>query len=502
MRRTLAWVVMSTWGAMLACSPGSDTIPRDVLEPSPEQPPATTGTPPPAAPPETPTEPPPEPPGSAPEATLSVSNVGAGSGTITSAPPGIDCGETCSATYAVGTPVTLVASAAAGSRFAGWSGGGCGEAATCVVTVGESSAVTARWAIAQASGTWRAVAPMAEPRSYHTATVLPSGKVLVAGGSRDGVATASAELYDPVTERWEATSPMTTPRRYHRATLLASGEVLVTDSDGAAELYDPSTGAWTVTGSMTVARAIGHTATLLPSGKVLVTGGWAPASNVPPNSPAASALAELYDPETGTWSPTGAMLVGREHHSATLLTSGLVLVLGGRTYDMDVSFDAEQAELYDPESGTWMPAGSITSDPPAWHTATLLQTGVVAVVGGVWPTTGGSWIRDAIDLYTPGSGWSTATMLAGRVNHTATLLPSGNLLIVGGRVVGASGFTGAAVDSVEIYGPPASGFAAPMTTARAAHTASVLPSGDVLVVGGFDGGAGSADLASAEVYRE
>jgi hypothetical protein len=337
---------------------------------------------------------------------------------------------------------------------------------------------------------------MPSPRADHTATVLPSGEVLVAGGWDGASETASAVLFDPATERWTATSPMSRPRRRHRATLLQTGDVLVTGGDGSAELYHPSTGTWTPTGSMTRTDTAGHTATLLSSGMVLVTGGGRDPSNMPAFSP----VAELYDPRTGAWSRTGDMRIGRGDHSAVLLASGEVLVVGGRTRENDTSVDGEQSELYDPVTGTWA-AGGASSGSAIDQTATLLPTGVVAVVGGSHIHFGGADIRDVIDLYTPGSGWASTGMLVGRALHTATLLPSGDLLIAGGnRARDDVPMFGPSTDSVELYGAQGSAAAAPLSTPRTQHAAVLLRSGDVLVVGGVD--ATRAVLASAEIYRQ
>jgi hypothetical protein len=167
---------------------------------------------------------------------------------------------------------------------------------------------------------------MATGRELHTATLLPSGKVLVAGGSTNGDGLASAELYDPVTGTWSATGSMTSARSFHTATLLPSGKVLVVGGCcgvlASAALYDPASGTWSATGSMAQGR-IQHTATLLPSGKVLVAGGCC----------AEHASAELFDP-TGTPAPTcGLTRSGTDAHGHAFLAitvqdpnSGLLLV--------------------------------------------------------------------------------------------------------------------------------------------------------------------------------
>jgi N-acetylneuraminic acid mutarotase len=121
---------------------------------------------------------------------------------------------------------------------------------------------------------------MTTARRDHTATLLPNGKVLVAGGLSGNQFLSSAELYDSATGTWSPTGSMRSPRRFHTATLLPNGKVLVaggTDSNGistnSAELYDPATQTWTPTGPPATGR-FRHTATLLSNGKVLITGGF------------------------------------------------------------------------------------------------------------------------------------------------------------------------------------------------------------------------------------
>ena len=141
------------------------------------------------------------------------------------------------------------------------------------------------------------------------------------------------------------TGSLNTARYFHTATLLPSGEVLVAggnDINGiplaSAELYNPAKGTWSVTGSMAAGRGEGSTATLLPNGEVLVAGG------TDSNGFCLDA-AELYNPSTGRWTSTGSMNQPRCHHTATLLSTGNVLVAGGFTsYESDTT----SAELYNP----------------------------------------------------------------------------------------------------------------------------------------------------------
>jgi Bacterial Ig-like domain (group 2)/Galactose oxidase, central domain/HYR domain len=355
---------------------------------------------------------------------------------------------------------------------------------------------TAQPALADVAGTWSPTGSMTAARSHFTAKLLPSGKVLVAGGIDCGscsfVPVASAELYDPVTGTWSATGNMTAARADHTATLLPTGKVLVNGGDGgvigglaSAELYDPAAGTWSPTGSMTEAR-IYNTATLLPrTGQVLVAGYGCCIVPV--------VTAELYDIATGTWSPTGSMTALRLRHTATLLPSGQVLVAGS---EANGGVAVATAEIYSPEFGTWSATGSMTA-PRILHTATLLPSGKVLVAGGI-PGTGtlGTPVASA-ELYDPVFGtWSaTGSMTAGRYVHTATLLSSGKVLVAGG-----AGGAGVILASAELY-DPAAGTWSPtgsMTVPRILHTATVLTSGNVLVAGGEV--IGAFPVASAELY--
>src|ERR1043166_9690772 len=150
------------------------------------------------------------------------------------------------------------------------------------------------------AASWVATGPLATARSFHTATLLPNGEVLVAGGQDDrGNPLSSAELHDPATGMWTTTGALNTPRYVPAATLLSNGRVLVAGGLGAkdaavagAEMYDPATATWALTGALNTRRGA-HTATLLPNGKVLVAGG----TTVP--SGGGVSTAELYDPATG-----------------------------------------------------------------------------------------------------------------------------------------------------------------------------------------------------------
>ncbi|MDQ4134320.1 MAG: hypothetical protein M3179_14225 [Actinomycetota bacterium] len=289
-------------------------------------------------------------------------------------------------------------------------------------------------------GTWELTAPLSVPRYDHTTTLLANGKVLAAGGrtSPAGTIFNSAEVYDPITERWTPTGPMNDFRWRHTATLLPDGRVLVaggfTGTTGnnaqpvlnSAEIYDPTTNTWTRTGSMNVRRAL-HSAVLLPDGKVLVAGGrWCP--NAPPATcdfTFRTATAELYDPSTGTWTPTGNMNQARHTTTAVLLQNGLVLVPGGFT-DNGNGFNGD---LYNPATGTWVLTGNLNF-PRGRQGGMLLQDGRVLVALG-FPA------NQSTELYDPNSNtWSFAGNLTGftsRFNFNYGVMPNGKAVVAGGQ---------------------------------------------------------------------
>ena len=333
---------------------------------------------------------------------------------------------------------------------------------------------------------------MAQIRGNHTATSLPNGNVLVAGANR-------AELYNPANRTWTPTGILNEARYAgYTATRLANGKVLVAGGiSGAifetvsAELYDPATGTWTPTGSLTVGR-YSHTATLLADGRVLVAGGFQQSSFHPPSPVSA---AELYDPATGTWSITGSLVTGRGGHTATLLPNGRVLVTGGKS----ATFSLASAELYDPATGSWTETGALVTARDG-HTATLLGNGRVFVAGGNNLSNGDYSYLASAELYDPQSGAWTPTGSLGnaRAFHTATLLPTGKLLVAGGLDSTGHSSASAELDELSIEKRAATGS---LITSRVGHTATLLNDGTVRVAGGFtSNGDSSTALFSAELY--
>jgi N-acetylneuraminic acid mutarotase len=343
---------------------------------------------------------------------------------------------------------------------------------------------------------------MNNARRMATATALPNGKVLVAGGAADSGFEPTSELYDPWANGWAsgAARPpnMVTSRFDAAAALLPNGKVLVTGGGGAsnvlasAELYDPATNTW-ATGADKPPDMNNphrdHIMTVLPNGKVLVAGGYADTSG--PTAPITTA--ELYDPGTNTWSNAGDMSDGRSNATATLLPNGKVLVAGGYHYDHAL----KSADLYDPATNTWAIGSAKPPDMPggvhAYNPAALLPSGKVLVPGGF----NGSAEIAYVDLYDPVTNtWATGAskppdMTAVRSNHTANLLPNGRVLVVGS----GSG------DNAELYDPGTNAWSSAPNpaTGRLQHTATSVCTRRVLAAAGTPG-AGPGVLKTAELY--
>lgn len=252
---------------------------------------------------------------------------------------------------------------------------------------------------------WSATGSMREPRGDHTATLLPDGTVLLAGGrhkrSSTGFALASAEVYDPATASWHAVASMERGRLFHTATLLPDGRVLIAgaglksarfDLGVTAELYDPASGHWSATGDMQAGRGH-HTATLLANGRVLIAGG-----NAPYGGPfhfdgweAPLASAELYDAVTDQWTATASMSMTRAMFAAASV-GNQVLIVGAD------SASGTTSERYDVTTGAW--SAIVTGlEPRQLPLAVPLRDRTVLVTGG-W--SGAEALRSAEVYVFPG----------------------------------------------------------------------------------------------------
>ena len=299
-----------------------------------------------------------------------------------------------------------------------------------------------------------AVGLMTTVRGTQTATLLPTGHVLVTGGQTSSGPTNTAELFDPASGKFTATANMTLARQSHTATLLPSGQVLIAGGFTAGgvvtnrtELFDPGYGTFTglFPNNLTSLRA-NHTATLLKNGQVLIAGG--------ETGSGGTNTAELFDPASRTFTPIprGTMNSTRYIHTATLLSTGSVLIAGGIVSGLGYT---NTAELYDPFFGGFasLSPNMMTSD-RGYHTATLLGSGQVLIAGGF----AGSGVSNTAELFDPVSetftSLSPSTMTSPRQNHSATLLPSGKVLLAGG----VANISGAVTNTAELFDPTSGNF--------------------------------------------
>lgn len=295
----------------------------------------------------------------------------------------------------------------------------------------------------------------------HTATLLADGRVLVAGGIDGGTGRSvpNAEVYDPASNAWTPVAPMAGRRYDHSASLLADNRVLVTGGTrstvtlDSAEIYDPSRSSWTAAANLLMPRT-GHAAIRLADGRVLVAGGNGPSDVL--------ATAEIYDPATDRWSATDAMVQQRRAFSAVLLHGGRVLVAGGRPVgDSGAVF----AEIFDPGTGRWSAAAQV-GQPSAGDgfAMTLLRDGRVLICGGAGPGYPSAALAAGY-VYDPVTDhwWQTADMAQPRVDHSASLLSDGRVLIAGGRDEYTNGTS---LNTTEFFeaGAPPTATASPATT--------------------------------------
>ena len=358
--------------------------------------------------------------------------------------------------------------------------------------------VTTNAAVFAASGSWAPTGAMRSARDGHTATLLANGKVLVAGGTNNGVALTSAELYNLMAGTWASTGSMHVARSQARAVLLPNGSALIVGgcvndclsaTTSSAELYNPTAGTFAATGSMVQARAE-FGITLLANGQVLVAGGCtAYDAN---GCLAVTNKAEIYNPATGTWKATGALRGARHAMTATRLASGKVLVAGGATASMDA---LNSTEIYDPIAKTWT-LGAKMLQARSDYASIMLGSGKVLFTGG--ENINGVSINKA-ELYNTSSGTFTATgnMTATREEHCAVLLANGNVLVSGGNKKTLT--TQTPLASAELYNPATGAWTATdsMSTARSGHSSTVLHNGHVLNTGGSDA---VNELNNAELY--
>ncbi len=320
-------------------------------------------------------------------------------------------------------------------------------------------------------------------RAGHVATELLDGSILVTGGSSRATTIRSAELFDRVTGTFATLPDMTTERYFHTATRLPSGEVLIVGGSGGAgahgatagaELFDPVGKTFRAANGALAKARVFHTATLMSDGAVLIVGG------VGTNSSDVAEV-ELYDPATRQFRVVATLATPRSNHTAVRVTGTTgstddILIVGGKGPNGTTT--SVEILAYDPSSKT----ATVRAAPPLAearqnHSATRLQNGDVLVVGG----TGLNYQGVAsVERWTGHAFTPERPLSHPRRDHYATLLPTGQVLIAGGLDLHT-------VATTELY-TPGSGFrdVGDLVTPRFYAAAVGLPTGQVLYVGGFD----------------
>ena len=273
-----------------------------------------------------------------------------------------------------------------------------------------------------ATRSFAAAAPMSIPRASHVAVPLPDGRVLVAGGWSGQSATASAEIYDPATSRWAPAGEMNQPSESPIGVPLPGGRVLLIGGEArtgsaSAEIFDPATDTFSPVGPMQTFRG-SPVAIRLPDGRALVTGGRQAQGEV-------LRSAEIFDPATGQFVRTGDMTVARHKHAVALLPDGRVLVVGGSDA-RDYRGRYSSTEIFDPATGEFLPGPKLHSPRHKLRDAVVtLPSGAVLVAGGA--------VRP--EIFDPAGRVfvSAKGQLSGpQMFATATLLPGGEVLVLGG----------------------------------------------------------------------
>jgi hypothetical protein len=310
--------------------------------------------------------------------------------------------------------------------------------------------------------------------AWHATVATADGGALVIGGSR-GETTSSAAIdrFDPASGSFQRLGQLSTGRAGHSAVALGNGQTLIVGGTTAAnvapfaERVNEASGAVQSAGTLQQPRNR-HTALRLADGRVLVIGG------VNRNS------AEIWDPATDRWRLVASRMAhAREHASATLLTNGQVLIVGG---DADVPRYVA-AELFDPATESFTPLADPPAQPRWLHLALRQSDGSVLVIGGEGPVNGrvemlASVWRVSADgqRFTPEPALTAARTFAAGVTT-----PDDDTVLVGGQRVGE-----AASASVTLRRHAGFTEWAALPGGRVGHTATRLASGRVLVVGGED----------------
>lgn len=283
---------------------------------------------------------------------------------------------------------------------------------------------------------------------------------------------------------------------YHTASLLPDGSVLIVGGHGYRELihsqslrYLPASGSFQSDASLSIAR-MAHASFMLPDGKIMVAGGYNPYAGSSAFDPSFKST-EIYDPSLRTFSLGPDMNFPRRNHVVTTLKDGRILITGGIQLVGSGFGATPNTEIFDPAAGSFVAANRMTDG--RWlHTATLLKDGRVLIVGGrnnnctanclVYTLNTAEIFDLATGTYTP-----TGSMHISRCNHTASLLPDGRVLILGGETTDDLGTGNDQVGVSELYDPATGRFTTwtSLIQPRSSHQAVPLYNGKILVLGGL-----------------
>jgi len=320
-------------------------------------------------------------------------------------------------------------------------------------------------------------------RFLHAVAAIPGGKYLITGGANSFSGTslnalASAEVYDPATKKFTVVAPMQLKRVLHTGTaidgkvVVVGGTVGLTSATARVEIYDPATDKWTDAATPESTHA-GHTAVLLPTGKLLVIGGLY------------SGSVDEYDLATDTWVARKGMAEARGLGASTLLDDGRVLVTGGGP---DINTASDSAEIYDPLADTWNTVPSKMATARMGHSSTKLKDGRILLVGG---TSGGvlAGAREkSAEIFDPKTRTFTKVKdnPSQRAFHIAQLLPTGRVLVVGGNSDSLIGV--GHLRTTDVYDPFTDTWRTGGTLARGRSAPVGILLGETLMVtGGWDG---------------
>ncbi len=319
---------------------------------------------------------------------------------------------------------------------------------------------------------WNDGPSMLQPRAHPAVVALEDGRIAAIGGLTTNGPTSSTEILDPTLGAWKPGPTMASKRIGHTATLLPDGAVCVVGGDtgegatASAELLNFSGGFSTPLPSMFFART-GHSSVLLGNAKLLVAGGTDWRTEV-------WRAAELFDPNTRTWSPAGNMDRARLFACAERLPDGSALMIGGDT--------GGTSEVFDPGQGFWGSLAAMSSKRSRAASATL-SDGSVVVAGGL---AGESLLRSS-EVYDPLTRtWTPSGEMAEmRASFGLVRLLSGDLLASGSYSSKGPSAT------CEIFSPSDSTWhlAEAMRVPRGAHGCGVDSAGSVYVFGGWSGAA-------------